>query len=129
MIRKSIITIIFVFLLPQSGIFATTKHYNINRPKDRKDIEYPNNNTDMLADLGWAILYSLSGGYSAAHGNIAGAIVSTSQGVKSVLKVVEKYQENLQFERELVEKSYNNSSEPIEKEYDQGYDAYERMTN
>lgn len=130
MIRKAIIVIIFVFLLPQSGLFAITKpkHYNINRPKDRKDIEYPHNEWDMLADIGWGILYSLGGGYAAVQGNITGAIIGAGTGAKNILKAVEKYQENLQYERELVEKSYNNY-EPMEKEYDQGYDAYERMTN
>lgn len=120
--KKAIIAIIF--LLPQVGLFAVTKHYNINRPKNTKDIEYPNSNKEMLADLGWGILHSFSGGYSAVHGNIPGAIIGASNGIKNFLKVAEKYQENLQFEREVTEKSYN-SYEPMEKEYDQGYDAYD----
>ena len=38
MIRKAIIVIIFVFLLPQSGLFAITKpkHYNITGAKITK---------------------------------------------------------------------------------------------
>ncbi|MGL4348762.1 MAG: hypothetical protein ACRCSV_04835 [Chlamydiales bacterium] len=122
--KTAIIAIIIVFFLPEGSLFAVTKHFNINRPKNTKDIQYPNSNADMLGDLGWAVLYSLSGGYSAVHGNVSGAIIGTSNGVKKFLNVVEKYQENLRFEREMDEKSYNGY-EPIEKDYDQGYNGYD----
>lgn len=122
--RKATIAIVLVFLLKEGNLLGITKNYNINRPKNTKDIQYPYDNMDIIGDLGWAILYSLGGGYSAVHGNIAGAIIGTSNGVKNFLKVVEKYQENLQFEREFDKKNFNGY-ESIEKEYDQGYNAYD----
>lgn len=125
--KKSILAIIFVFLLPNAGLFAITKHYNINRPKNTKDIEYPHDKWDILEDLGMGILYSFSAGIAAVRGNIPGAIAGTWNGSKKLSKVAKKYQENLQFERELNEKSYHGY-EPIEKEYDQCYDTYDRVT-
>lgn len=106
--KKTIIVITVIFLLPQSGLLAVNKHYNINRPKNTKNLHSLNSNEEILADLGWGVLYSLRGGYSAVHGNIPGAIIDASNGMKNFLKVAEKYQENLQFEREVTEKSYNS---------------------
>lgn len=76
MIQKLVLAIAFVFLLPKSHLFAITKpkHYNINRPKDTKDIQYPHDNWDLLEDLGMGIVYSLSAGFAAVRGNIPGAI-------------------------------------------------------
>lgn len=129
MTRKLVITIIFIFLLPKSDLFAITKskHYNINRPKDTKDIQYPHNNWELLEDLGMGVVYSLSAGFAAVHGNIPGAVAGAYNGTKNFLKVSGKYQENLQFEREVIEKSYNSYA-PMEKEYDQSYNVYDLMT-
>lgn len=122
--KIGVIGIFFALLLTESDLSAITKHYNINRPKNTKDIKYPYNTMDILGDMGWAILYSLGGGYSSVHGNITGAIIGTSNGVKNFLEAVEKYQENLQVEREFDQRNFNGY-EPIEKDYDQGYDAYD----
>lgn len=60
--KIAVMAMVLAFLMGEADLFAITKHYNINRPKNTKDIEYPYDTMDMIGDLGWAILYSLGGG-------------------------------------------------------------------
>lgn len=60
--RKVTIPIVLVFLLKEGNLLGITKHYNINRPKNTKDIQYPYRDQEILTDIGLGILYSFSGG-------------------------------------------------------------------
>lgn len=121
---KATIAIVLVFLLKEGNLLGITKHYNINRPKNTKDIQYPYRDQEILTDIGLGILYSFSGGVGIIRGNIPGGILGTVNGAKNFIKAIEKYQENLRFERDFDQKNFNGY-ELIEKEYDQGYDAYD----
>lgn len=113
--KKSLIAIVFVCISMQCLFATDNRDRNSQRPHTRWSI---------TLNLLKGVAYSLSGGYCAAHGNAIGTVIGISNGAENFLDAVHKDHENRQFDREHNEKTYN-SYEPMEKEYDQGYDAYD----